>query len=79
MATDIAFVVGCMAVLGPRVPHIFRIMILSLAIVDDIGAILVIAFGYTVLGVLLGGGCLAGIGFTMALFISSLALHSPML
>ncbi|UCC73703.1 MAG: Na+/H+ antiporter NhaA [Gemmatimonadota bacterium] len=47
MATDIAFVVGCMAVLGRRVPHGLRVMLLSLAIADDIGAILVIAIGYT--------------------------------
>ncbi len=47
MATDIAFVVGCLAVLGPRVPKILRVVLLSLAIVDDIGAILVIAIGYT--------------------------------
>ncbi len=47
MATDIAFVVGCLAVLGPRVPRILRVLLLSLAIVDDIGAILVIAIGYT--------------------------------
>ncbi len=47
MATDIAFVVGAMALLGPRVPHGLRVMLLSLAIVDDIGAILVIAIGYT--------------------------------
>lgn len=47
MATDIAFVVGCMAVLGRRVPGPLRVMLLSLAIVDDIGAILVIAIGYT--------------------------------
>lgn len=47
MATDIAFVVGCMAVLGSRVPRGLRIMLLSLAIADDIGAILVIAVGYT--------------------------------
>ena len=47
MATDIAFVVGCLAVLGQRAPHSLRILLLSLAIADDIGAILVIAFGYT--------------------------------
>ena len=47
MATDIAFVVGCLALLGPRVPHGFRVLLLSLAIADDIGAILVIAIGYT--------------------------------
>ncbi len=47
MATDIAFVVGCMAIMGRRVPLGLRVMILSLAIADDIGAILVIAIGYT--------------------------------
>ncbi|MGE5256741.1 MAG: Na+/H+ antiporter NhaA [Hyphomicrobiales bacterium] len=47
MATDIAFVVGCLAVLGSRIPVGLRIMLLSLAIADDIGAILVIAVGYT--------------------------------
>jgi NhaA family Na+:H+ antiporter len=47
MATDIAFVVGCMAILGRRVPNGLRVMLLSLAIADDIGAILVIAMGYT--------------------------------
>lgn len=47
MATDIAFVVGCLAILGPRVPRAMRVLMLSLAIVDDLGAILVIAIGYT--------------------------------
>lgn len=47
MATDIAFVVGCMALLGSRIPNGLRIALLSLAIVDDIVAILVIAFGYS--------------------------------
>lgn len=59
MATDIAFVVGCMAVLGSRIPHGLRVLLLSLAIADDIGAIIVIAVGYTEsidLGWLLSGG-----------------------
>ncbi len=47
MATDIAFVVGIMAVLGDRIPHSLRVLLLSLAIADDVGAILVIAIGYT--------------------------------
>lgn len=47
MATDIAFVVGCMAVLGKRVPPGLRVLLLTLAVADDIGAILVIAIGYT--------------------------------
>ena len=46
IATDIAFVVGCMALLGRGVPHGLRVMVLTLAIADDIGAILVIALVY---------------------------------
>jgi NhaA family Na+:H+ antiporter len=47
MATDIAFVVGAMAILADRIPRSLRVMLLTLAIVDDIGAILVIAIGYS--------------------------------
>jgi NhaA family Na+:H+ antiporter len=47
MATDTAFVIGCLALLGRRIPQSLRVFMLSLAIVDDIGAILVVAIGYS--------------------------------
>jgi NhaA family Na+:H+ antiporter len=47
MATDTAFVIGCLALLGRRIPQSLRVFMLSLAIVDDIGAILVVTIGYS--------------------------------
>jgi NhaA family Na+:H+ antiporter len=68
MATDIAFVVGVLAVLGPRVPHGLKVLLLSLAIADDIGATLVIALAYTE-GVALPALAVGAAGFGLVLLL----------
>ncbi len=75
MATDIAFVVGCLALLGPRVPRGFRVLLLSLAIADDIGAILVIAIGYTE-GIHLGALAVGALLLLLILCLQRLGVRS---
>ncbi len=68
MSTDTAFMIGCLAILGSRLPQSLRLFLLALAIFDDVGAIMVVAIGY--------GGALHGLALGLALagFVAVIAM-----
>lgn len=77
MATDIAFAVGVLALLGDRVPPALRVLLLALAVIDDLGAICVIAFFYSS-GIEAYGLLVAALGSFVILFMQRLAIRQKL-
>jgi NhaA family Na+:H+ antiporter len=76
MATDIAFAVGILALLGKRVPAPLRILLLALAVIDDLGAIIVIALFYSS-GIGVVGLAVAAGGVLLIFLMQKLGVRSP--
>lgn len=74
-ATDIAFAVGVLALLGKSIPSNLRVFLLALAIIDDIAAILIIALFYTA-SLNLSGLGIAGAGLAMVFAMQRMGIGS---
>jgi NhaA family Na+:H+ antiporter len=74
MATDIAFALGVMTLLGRRVPVSLKLFLTALAIVDDIGAVIVIAVFYSS-KLYMGALAAAGVIFVILITLNSLKVY----
>ncbi len=73
-ATDIAFAVGVLSLVGTGLPPALRMLLLTLAIIDDIAAILVIAFFYSS-GIALAGLAIVASGVLLILLLQTLSVQ----
>ena len=78
MATDIAFAVGVLTLLGSRIPPALRVLLLALAVIDDIGAIAVIAMFYSA-GISPVGLALVALGIGGILTMRAAGVRAPLL
>lgn len=78
VATDIAFAVGVMALLGKRVPPAARVLLLALAVIDDVGGIIVIALFYSS-GLVWSGVLVALAGIAAILVLQAFGARRPWL